>query len=1591
MIDDCAPVMLLSAEFPPQTLPARAAASLFRLDSHAEQLSNYATHNPRRDEVGLDPDHLAYVIYTSGSTGRPKGVMVSHRSVMNYLAHASTRYLEEATKGAVVSSALGFDATLTTLLTPLISGKVVRLLPENETTLSRLAELLFEGKEGWLFKITPAHLQALEHVERSKRVGAARHRIVVGGEQLVADTLRKWKKYLPNAIFVNEYGPTETVVGCSVWELSDARSRMELERMAAAPIGRPIANMRIYILDSQMQPVPQGVTGELFLGGDGLARGYLNLPALTARRFVEDPFSRKPGARMYQTGDLARWRADGEIAYIGRADFQVKIRGFRVELGEIESNMRNYPGVRDAVVLLREDEPGDQRLVAYVVFLSRTPGDLGGLRSYLQHNLPGYMMPAHFVVLDDFPLTANGKINRNGMPAPLRQSHCDEESRRLPRTPVEELIAQTWAEILRVEHVRSNDDFFALGGHSLLATQVMARMRSNFGVDLPLRLIFESPTVAALATEVERALGAHRTALPEITRVERTGEMPVSFAQQRLWFLDRMMPGDVSYNVPVAARITGPLLVDALKKSLREVVQRHESLRTRFVTVQDEPRQLIDDEARLDLVICDLGSMPEEEREVETERLMAEEVRRPFDLALGPLLRANLLRCGEQNHVLLLTIHHIVSDGWSVSVLVREVAELYRAFAKGQPSPLVELLLQYADYSVWQRKLLGGELLEQQLGYWKKRLDGAAPSLDLPTDRPRPAAPSTRGALLHVELEAALVREMRKLGRAQGATLYMVLLAAFQILLHRYSRQQDILLGSPIAGRTMAELEGLIGFFANTLVMRTEIVPGATFTRLLAQVRDTTLEAYAHQDVPFEKLVEQLSPQRNLSRTPLFQVMLILQNAPAPELELGEARLQPLIVHTGSSKFDLTLSLEQSGEALEGFIEYSTDLWDESTVGRMMEHFRTLLGEIVARPEQPVWTLNLSTQRERRQVLEEWNRTQAPVCGLTIHELFEQQAERTPGVAALIQGERQITYHELNRRANQLAHALRQRGIRYDKRVGIYIPRSIEHVIAVLAVLKSGGAYVPLDPGYPAERLQYMIEAAKIPIVITDGAAPDHIRETELGCLDLRETAHLRGRDDNPGWIADSRSDAYIIFTSGSTGRPNGVAGTHQGAVNRFTWMWEQYPFVAGEVSALKTSPNFVDSVWETFGPLLQGIPSVILDDETVKSPRHLVKELRAAKATRIVLVPSLLRMLLDEEPELAKKLPCLKYWTSSGETLPVDLQQRFRKTLPGRVLLNLYGASEASADSTALDVTEIAACTSIPIGRPIYNTRVYLLDAEMNPAPLGVPGEIYVGGMGLAQGYLFQPELTATRFVPDPFSGEPGARLYRALDLGRHNPDGTIEYAGRMDRQVKIRGNRIDLLEIEMVLAKHPLVKQTAVLAVKDSLPSGDKLVAYVVPHQQPGPEVAGLRQFLKPILPEYMVPSIFVMLERLPLTPSGKLNRMALPEPKIAVPENSYVAPVTDTEIALTEIWGALLNRNPKTISATANLFDLGGHSLLLMRLLSEIRNKCGVELSIKEVMRHPQLNLLAQLILEAGLRDALSISSEYEVGADEMEITI
>ena len=1576
--------------------------------------------------------NLAYVIYTSGSTGRPKGVMIGHRNLIHYVNHAQRSY-SLSNGPTLFHSSPAFDMSITSIFLPLVTGNSIIILPEDSHG-NALADILKTQNNFSFIKLTPSHLKTLKSQLSPESIHEQRTTLIVGGENLLKKDIEFWLEEVPNTPLYNEYGPTETTVGCCVFKLKKYHALSS----QSVPIGRPISNTQIYILDTHLHPVPVGVRGEIYIGGAGLARGYLNRPDLTADRFIPNPFVNDEDAcngktlRLYRTGDLARYLPDGNIEFLGRIDEQVKIRGFRIELGEIESTLQTHGDVTQAVVMARDDESdtpessSNKKLVAYIVPGEFTPS-YTELREFLSEKLPDYMVPSFFVYIDKVPLTSNGKIDRKALPAPDLSSRLVGDEYIAPQTSLEQELCSIWKDVLKIDKIGIYDNFFKLGGHSLLATQVISRIRNVYNIDIPLRALFEHPTIESLSQTVHSLKKENiLSSLPPLIPMERNGPLPLSFAQQRLWFLDQLLPEMALYNIPSALKLTGNLNTNALESAINYLIQRHESLRTIFPSTEGEAHQEILPYVEIHLTECsvDLTSLKNREQKSSAQNLAQQEAVTPFNLSTDPLIRIKLLILAKEEHILLITLHHIIFDGWSIEVFFKELSELYNAYLEGKEPSLPPLPIQYADFTLWQREWLQGEVLEQQLSYWKQQLADIPDLLELPTDKPRPKERLYQGATYQTSFSKEIKDQLNQLSQQHGTSLFMTLLAAFQVLLYRYTGQKDIVVGSPIANRHYKEIEGLIGFFVNTLALRTTFEDHESFTDILNKVKETTLQAYQHQDVPFEQLVDHLNIPRILNRNPVFQVTFTFQNSSQEEaLTFKQIEMEPFDHSHPIAKFDLSLSIHESDEGFEVGIAYAVDLFEARTIERMGDHFKELIEGILRNPTQNILELSLLTETENHQLLIEWNDTKADYPeDKMIHQLFEEQVKQNPDSIAVVYEDEELTYQQLNERANQLAHHLRVLGVRPDTLVAIAVERSLEMIIGLLGILKAGGAYVPLDPNYPEERLRFMLEDTNAPILITQVHLQEKIKAysgitlnlhllTEKKELFIEEKSLNTDYSQTQRWINPSAESfenpeclttphnlAYVIYTSGSTGKPKGSENTHDGLTNHLLSTSDYYIFSLQDSLLLITSVVFDISIWEILLPLINGASLIIASEEEKRSIPSLGNLINKRRVTTLFAIPSLFNLFVSSVDE--QTIHSLKRIVTGGEALSNELRKELIDTFKNTDLFLAYGPTEATISVTHWNCRTGGYQNKTPIGRPISNTQIYILDTHLNPVPVGVRGEIYIGGAGLARGYLNRPDLTADRFIPNPFVNDEDAcngktlRLYRTGDLARYLPDGNIEFLGRIDEQVKIRGFRIELGEIESTLQTHGNVTKAVVMARDDESDtpessSNKKLVAYVVlPEErfssltvesaltssagEPFSVLNGeslpaltedLRNHLARSLPDYMVPSFFVYIDKVPLTSNGKIDRKALPAPDLSsrLVGDEYIAPQTSLEQELCSIWKDVLKIDK--IGIYDNFFRIGGDSIISIQMVSKARSK-GIHFAVKDVFNHPTITGLVSI---------------------------
>ncbi|MER6115888.1 amino acid adenylation domain-containing protein [Streptomyces sp. NPDC001743] len=1534
-----------------------------------------APERPGRPAVVPGPGTLAYVMFTSGSTGLPKGVGVTHADVVALTADSA--WQGGAADAVLMHSAYVFDASTFEIWAPLLRGGRVVIAPEGVLEAAVLGDAVHEHGVTAVF-LTTALFNVIAETDPGAFAGL--RLVCAGGELASPDAMQRVAGAAPGVRVLHVYGPTETTTFATRYEVAaDLPS-------GPPPIGRPLDGMRAYVLDDSLGPVPPGVVGELYLAGRGVARGYNGLPSLTAARFVADPFD-AAGGRMYRTGDLVRWTDDGQIAYVARADNQVKLRGYRIEPGEIEGVLACCDGVADSFAVVREDVPGDRRLVAYVVPASGARPESADLARAVGRSLPAYMVPSAFVLIDALPLTLNGKVDQRALPEP---AHHGPVPGRAARTVREEILCALFADVLGLDAAGADDDFFALGGHSLLATRLAARIRTALAVEVQVRAVFEHPTPAALAAALH---GAEEARAPLERARRRPDPLPLSFAQQRLWFLNRLEGPSATYNVPMVLRLEGPLDEDALQSALADVVERHESLRTVFPETDGVARQLV-----LDASGADLDLTPRDTDPDRLDAVLTEEVAHAFDVSADLPVRARLLRLGAETHVLVLLVHHIAGDGWSLAPLARDLGDAYRARGEGGEPSWTELGVQYADYTLWQRALLGAEddptsQAARQLDFWRTALAGAPDLLPLPYDRPRPAVTTYRGDAFAFPVDADTHRALADLARARGCSLFMVLQAALSVLLSRHGAGEDIPLGTAVAGRTDEALDDLVGFFVNTLVLRTDLTGDPTFSEVIDRVREFDLAAYAHQDVPFERLVDVLSPERAQDHHPLFQTMLVLQNQEDTTVGLRGLTVTPEPVHTGISKFDLTFTFTETRDGagrpagLGGVLEFSTELFAHTTAHALAERLTRLLASLAADPGRRVHSLDVLDAAEQASLERASHGPVRSLATRTAPAAFRAQCARTPGAIAVRDGSHRLTFQELDALSDDLAHHLYDRGIGRGDLVALALEGTADQVVAMLAVVKAGAAYLPVDLAYPEARITYMLDDARPALLLTHGTARAARYASSVPCLALDDRASWStGRAAPSAPEPDPLDAAYVIYTSGSTGRPKGVVATHASLVNHMAWMAGHLGLTGADRVLARTSPSFDASVWETWLPLLHGGSTCTVPPALNHDPAGLLARIRESGATLVQFVPSHLSLVLTETgPDRAPTT--LRAVLCGGEPLTRSLAARAGRAWQVEVH-NLYGPTETTIDATAHHhrgrEADAAGEGGVPLGRPVDNTRAYVLDAGLRPAPPGVTGELYLAGDGLARGYLGRPGLTAARFVADPY-GPAGSRMYRTGDLVRRGGDGLLTYVSRADDQVKLNGFRIELGEIEAALTALDGIT-AACAVVREDRPGERRLVAYTVADGRSGaqsPADGELRTRLASALPPYMVPAVFVALDALPLLPNGKTDRRALPVPERPAATRPGGQPRTAPERVLCDVFTSVL-RSP-SVRTDDDFFALGGDSILSIQLVSRVR-EAGLAVTPRDVFVHRTPEAIAAVATPLGQTAA----APAEQGTGEMPPT-
>jgi len=1611
MIEDSGPVVLLTQRHLKHLFHGMNP-SLLVLDvtAPASPWKDESDSNLDRSAVGLSAGHPACVMYTSGSTGRPKGIEVAHRSIARLILNANYVQLGPDDVIAQVSNA-SFDVLLFELWAALLTGaRLVVIHKQDVLSPGGLAARIKEHRISVLFLTTSLFNQAVS--DHPQAFSGLRY-LLFGGEQAETESATRALALGKPQHLLNLYGPTETTTFAAWYEITATDDR-------SIPIGRPISNTQLYVLDQDGGPIPVGVVGEIHIGGDGVTRGYLGRPALTAERFVPDPYGTslgKPGQRMYRTGDLGRWRNDGNLEFVGRVDDQVKIRGFRIEPGEVAALIRSHPMVEQAAVLAQEDHRGQKRLVGYVVPVAGQNINAGEIRKYLAEQLPEYMVPAAIVNLDSLPLGPTGKLDRKALPMPPASAYAVEEYE-APVDEIEKTVAAIWADLLPVEHVGRQDSFFALGGHSLLAMRAIARIQQQLSVTITLGDLFAHPILADLVSTLS---GAARADLPPISRANREERIPLSFAQKRLWFLAQMEDASKAYHIPMAVRLSGDLDVNALRRALDRLVARHEALRTTFVLNDGEPVQRIGSagDSRFDLMEHDLRRHPNPKMEMES--LAAEEANALFNLQTGPLSRGRLVRELEDGYTLLITMHHIISDGWSMGIFCEEVSALYAAFRRKEEASLPEFPVQYADYAIWERKWMEGEIPRRQGEYWRRALQNVPALLELPTDRTRPSQQDYRGEVEPLLVDEPMTTGLKEMGRKAGTTLHMTLLAGWAALLARLSGQSDVVVGTPVANRQRPELEGLIGFFVNMLALPVDLNGAPTVEELLERVRKVALAAEQNQNLPFERVVEILAPERSPAHHPLFQAAFAWQNMPEGALVLPgvSVEVEPLeAISYRAAKFDLTLFLQEANGAIVGGLEYSTALFDPQTIKRYADYLLRLLAAMLVDETKVVESLNILSPAELQQILYDWNGavTELPP-GSCIHNLFAAQAEKTPTALALVVGDQQLTYRELDQRVNQLAHYLLSLGVRPESRVGICLERGVEMIVALMATLKAGAAYVPLDPEYPQDRLEFMAQDAQISALLTTSDVADRLqpggnrRTALLDTLLLdavlldkdRQVIGACSQQAPPVQLSDENL-AYVIYTSGSTGRPKGVQCTHRGVVNLLDGFRCRQPWAAGDRCSFLSSLNFDVSVYEIFSSLIFGGTLEPVPEPVRVDGREMGRWLSECRIQSAYIPPFMVATLCEWAQHWPGKLQ-LKKLLVGVEPIENRLLLRLTALVPGLKIVNGYGPTETTVCGTLYEVgAESLEGTPAPIGNAVDNMQIYVLDRRGSPVPVGVAGELYIGGVGVARGYIGRPELTAERFLPNPYGERPGERLYRTGDQVKWLADGNLQFLGRIDDQVKIRGYRIEPGEIVSRLLEHPGIAEAVVIVQSDARNdvrndvrgdlAGEKtLVAYYAAAKNGATQHAGgdnidsvgpsqLRAHLAARLPSYMVPAAYVRLDWLPLTPSGKLDRKALEKPTInAYPVSAYEAPAGDVETVLAMMWAEVLN--VEQVGRHDSFFNLGGQSLRALRVIFLVNDYFLTELTVRTLFENPVLMDFAEALRSVSRRTASELERVAQIG--------
>ncbi|WP_240517562.1 non-ribosomal peptide synthetase [Bacillus pseudomycoides] len=1510
--------------------------------------------------IVMTPEQLVSVYYTSGTTGKPKCVGNIHRGYVNKINSMQRAYPLQLGETVLQKATIAFDDSSIEIFWPLAFGGTVALMePGLHRDPREIVNALIQYKVKYMYIVSSMLSRIVDVVEENDRLKLSNLKgVFAGADPLTPSIVRRYMEKMPGILY-NTWGATEVSIDATIHACSE-EDRNEEDTIS---IGKPFDNVRVYILDEKYQPVCKGEVGDLYVSGVGVSKGYLNDHERTEQMFIDDPFFL--GEKMYKTGDKGYYREDGSIKFAGRVDNQIKIRGIRIELEEIESVMRRESNVKESIVLLREDIPGVKRLVAYVVLHESKSVTTNEIKGHLKNYLPEYMCPHYIYILDRFPLNQNDKIDKQALPIPDTLRPILETDYVAPQTDLEKELTSIFSQVLNVEKIGTRDSFFDLGGDSISATQVMSMIRVSIDQDVPLKLLFELKCVSNLANYFQHNSYSIKNK-ESITPQSGNKQLPMSYAQERMWLLQEMDLNQAAYNEPIAFRLHGELNVKALELALNKIIARQESLRTYFVVCNEQPVQNIEDSIRLNIDFIDLSN--EIEKEGTAQKVILEDAQKPFNLKIPPLLRVKIFKIKDNEWIFYLNMHHIITDGWSTVVFFEELAVLYDAYSKNKVCDLEELPVGYSDFSNWQRVWLESGVLEKQLSFWKSELSGELPVLQLPINYPRKVERTYNGDKLYFTLESDLVKKVKELTKKYEVSDYMFMMAVFNLMLHRYSGQEDILVGSPIANRHYPNLSNIIGFFVNSMIVRSHYKKDETFVSFLHKMKERCLEIYSNQDVPFEILVRELQPKRDLKHAPLVQVMFSFQNKLEENLNLQGMSVSPIQINNKTSRYELTLFLtEKSNGEYDGVFEYNTDLFNSVTIQRFIDNFKVLLKDILSNPTKEISRLEMLAEEEHQQ-LKMWNQTKVSFPkNKCLHELFEEQVQKTPNLSAVVFGTKELTYKELDMKANQLAQLLMKKGVGPDKVVGICIERSIELVIGLVGILKAGGAYLPLDPEAPNARLRQIISNAGCDICLSQKSLQKNlsIEEAEIIFLDSEWNDMNEVSNEKPQVAVTPEHLVSVYYTSGSTGQPKGVANIHKGWVNRINWMQNKFNLKLGETVLQKTTLTFDDSAVEFFWPLTTGGRIALMNPGMHRDPKEIINAAILYNTVHLQFVPSMLNMVLDElHLEDRKYLSSLRNCISSGEALSPKTVEKFYQKMPGN-LHNTWGATEVSIDSTiyTCNFKDSQDHGAVCVGKPFDNNEVYILDEYLQPVPIGVTGDLYLAGVGLAREYLKDEEKTKKVFIQNPFVED--EKMYKTGDRGYFLQDGSIKFIGRDDNQVKIRGMRVELGEIEATLLKHFLVKDTVVVLQKET-EELQRLIAYVIPSKQLSPqnlEAEEIRNYLKNELPEYMVPSFLLFLDAFPLNANGKLDRKKLPavERQMYVHDVIFAPPETMVEKVIADIWKELLKLDD--VGVDDNFFNLGGHSLLATQVVSRIRRQYKIEIPLREIFTKPTIRQLSE----------------------------